>query len=61
MGILCAHAMVALQLTIREALSMLEGDVDVPLLPDRPLPVGYGYHLATEASIEAHFTVGRHG
>ena len=60
-GILCARVMVALRPTIREALSMLEGDVGVPQLPDRPLPVGYGYHLATEASIEAHFTVGRHG
>ena len=53
-GILCAHVMVALRPTIREALSMLEGDIDLPQLPDRPLPIGYGYHLATEASIEGH-------
>ncbi|CAA6660401.1 unnamed protein product [Spirodela intermedia] len=37
-GILCAHVMVALRPTIRDALSMLEGDVDVPHIPDRPLP-----------------------
>ncbi|CAA7396747.1 unnamed protein product [Spirodela intermedia] len=53
-GILCAHVMVALRPTIRDALSMLEGDVDVPHIPDRPLPIGYGYHLSSDASIDAY-------
>lgn len=39
-GLLCAHAMVALRPTISEALKMLEGDIDVPRLPDRPPPLG---------------------
>ncbi|XP_014502834.1 probable receptor-like protein kinase At1g11050 [Vigna radiata var. radiata] len=39
-GILCAHAMVALRPTIAEALKMLEGDIDIPQLPDRPVPLG---------------------
>jgi len=33
-GILCAHAMVALRHTISEAIKMLEGDIDIPNLPD---------------------------
>lgn len=40
-GILCAHVMVALRPTIAEALKMLEGDIDIPRLPDRPLPLGH--------------------
>ena len=40
-GILCAHAMVALRPTIAEALKMLEGDIDIPELPDRPVPLGH--------------------
>lgn len=40
-GILCAHAMVALRPTIAEALKMLEGDIDIPTLPDRPVPLGH--------------------
>lgn len=40
-GILCAHVMVALRPTIADALKMLEGDIDIPRLPDRPLPIGY--------------------
>ncbi|XP_074572533.1 putative receptor-like protein kinase At1g11050 [Curcuma longa] len=35
-GVLCAHVMVAVRPTILEALKMLEGDVDVPEVPDRP-------------------------
>ncbi|KAG6388646.1 hypothetical protein SASPL_150078 [Salvia splendens] len=38
-GILCAHVMVALRPTIEDALRMLEGDIDIPRLPDRPLPL----------------------
>ncbi|KAH9757145.1 hypothetical protein WN944_008218 [Citrus x changshan-huyou] len=40
-GILCAHVMVALRPTITDALKMLEGDIDIPKLPDRPLPLSH--------------------
>ncbi|KAL0384580.1 UNVERIFIED_CONTAM: putative receptor-like protein kinase [Sesamum radiatum] len=36
-GILCAHLMVALRPTMLDALRMLEGDIEVPTIPDRPL------------------------
>jgi serine/threonine protein kinase len=36
-GILCAHVMVAYRPTIVEALKMLEGDLEIPEIPDRPL------------------------
>jgi serine/threonine protein kinase len=39
-GILCAHVTVACRPTMPEALRMLEGDIDVPDLPDRPQPYG---------------------
>ena len=51
-GLLCAHVMAPVRPTIRDALSMLEGNVDVPPLPDRPFPIGYGYHIFTEDSID---------
>ncbi|XVE93239.1 hypothetical protein REPUB_Repub01dG0173300 [Reevesia pubescens] len=40
-GILCAHVMVALRPTILDALKMLEGDIEVPSIPDRPMPFGH--------------------
>lgn len=40
-GILCAHVMVALRPTILDALKMLEGDIEVPSIPDRPTPLGH--------------------
>lgn len=40
-GILCAHVMVALRPTIMDALKMLEGDIEVPMIPDRPTPLGH--------------------
>ncbi|KAL8166675.1 hypothetical protein V2J09_008174 [Rumex salicifolius] len=40
-GILCAHVMVALRPTILDALKMLEGDLEVPTIPDRPMPLGH--------------------
>ncbi|ONK73281.1 uncharacterized protein A4U43_C04F29300 [Asparagus officinalis] len=49
-GILCAHVMVALRPTISDALKMLEGDIDVPALPDRPLPLGYHGSPSIEGS-----------
>lgn len=39
-GILCSHIMVALRPTITDALKMLEGDIEVPPIPDRPSPLG---------------------
>lgn len=39
-GILCAHVTVACRPTMPEALRMLEGDMDLPDLPDRPQPYG---------------------
>ncbi|KAF2293816.1 hypothetical protein GH714_004999 [Hevea brasiliensis] len=40
-GILCAHVMVALRPTISDALKMLEGDIEVPPVPDRPMPLSH--------------------
>ncbi|KAK9735316.1 hypothetical protein RND81_04G198300 [Saponaria officinalis] len=40
-GILCAHVMVALRPTISDTLKMLEGDIEVPPMPDRPMPLGH--------------------
>ncbi|KAK8562938.1 hypothetical protein V6N12_011002 [Hibiscus sabdariffa] len=40
-GILCAHVMVALRPTILDALKMLEGDIEVPLIPDRPMSLAH--------------------
>ncbi|XP_071702665.1 probable receptor-like protein kinase At1g11050 [Rutidosis leptorrhynchoides] len=40
-GLLCAHAMVALRPTISDAIRMLEGDIDIPRLLDRPPPLGH--------------------
>ncbi|CAN0892257.1 Probable receptor-like protein kinase At1g11050 [Linum grandiflorum] len=36
-GILCAHVVAARRPTITEALRMLEGEIEVPEIPDRPL------------------------
>ncbi|KAK4273987.1 hypothetical protein QN277_017282 [Acacia crassicarpa] len=52
-GILCAHVMVALRPTISEALKMLEGDIDIPNLPDRPVPLG---HESFQSSLMYGFT-----
>ncbi|KAL6848593.1 hypothetical protein ACP4OV_021619 [Aristida adscensionis] len=49
-GILCAHVMVALRPTIGEAVRILEGDMDIPELPDRPLPYGHGILFSEAAS-----------
>ncbi|CAI0607094.1 unnamed protein product, partial [Linum tenue] len=38
-GILCAHVVADLRPTMAEALRLLEGDVEVPKLPDRPPPL----------------------
>ncbi|MFS7938493.1 putative transferase, protein kinase RLK-Pelle-RKF3 family [Helianthus anomalus] len=48
-GLLCAHVMVAIRPTISEALKMLEGDIDIPRLPDRPPPLG---HESSRSSFE---------
>ncbi|KAL3843693.1 hypothetical protein ACJIZ3_001096 [Penstemon smallii] len=44
-GILCAHLMVALRPNILDALKMLEGDVEVPIVPDRPFYVNNNLFL----------------
>ncbi|CAN6328191.1 unnamed protein product [Urochloa humidicola] len=49
-GILCAHVMVALRPTIGDAVRMLEGDMDVPELPDRPLPYGHSLMFSEAGS-----------
>ncbi|XP_021806551.1 probable receptor-like protein kinase At1g11050 [Prunus avium] len=46
-GILCAHVLVAFRPTISEALKMLEGDIDIPKLPDRPMPLGNESHRSS--------------
>lgn len=33
--------MVALRPTIVDALKVLEGDIEVPMIPDRPTPLGH--------------------
>ncbi|CAN8305566.1 unnamed protein product [Cochlearia groenlandica] len=40
-GILCAHVLVALRPTVLDALKMLEGDIEVPTIPDRPVPLAH--------------------
>ncbi|WOG84603.1 hypothetical protein DCAR_0103787 [Daucus carota subsp. sativus] len=40
-GLLCAHVMVTLRPTIADALKMLGSDIDIPELPERPLPLGH--------------------
>ncbi|KAL5714529.1 hypothetical protein ACHQM5_016476 [Ranunculus cassubicifolius] len=52
-GILCAHVMVALRPTITDALKMLEGDIEIPAIPDRPMPLG---HLSFYNSDNSHVT-----
>ncbi|XP_051199610.1 probable receptor-like protein kinase At1g11050 isoform X2 [Lolium perenne] len=49
-GILCAHVMVALRPTITEAVKMLEGDMDIPEIPDRPLPYGHSLMFSEAGS-----------
>ncbi|XVF64498.1 hypothetical protein PTKIN_Ptkin09bG0174500 [Pterospermum kingtungense] len=52
-GILCAHVMVAFRPKIAEALKMLEGDIDIPKLPDRPLPLSHESFKSSLASSSA--------
>ncbi|XP_027333089.1 probable receptor-like protein kinase At1g11050 [Abrus precatorius] len=47
-GMLCAHATVAFRPSIAEALKMLQGDIDIPKLPDRPVPLG---HASFQSSV----------
>uniref|UniRef100_J3L6H1 non-specific serine/threonine protein kinase n=2 Tax=Oryza brachyantha TaxID=4533 RepID=J3L6H1_ORYBR len=53
-GILCAHVTVACRPTMPEALRMLEGDMDMPDLPERPQP--YGQRMAFDEG-EGNFSV----
>ncbi|BAT82108.1 hypothetical protein VIGAN_03206600 [Vigna angularis var. angularis] len=47
-GMLCSHLVVAFRPTIVEALKMLEGDIDIPELPERPVPLG---HASFQSSV----------
>ena len=38
-GILCAHVMVAFRPRMVDAVKMLEGEAEIPEIPDRPLPL----------------------
>jgi serine/threonine protein kinase len=49
-GILCAHLLVAFRPTMTQALKMLQGDADIPLIPDRPLPLTHDMILADDAA-----------
>ncbi|CAN1268629.1 Probable receptor-like protein kinase At1g11050 [Linum perenne] len=50
-GMLCAHVKVGVRPTIVDALKMLEGDIDIPELPDRPLPHSHdSFRQSTKAS-----------
>jgi hypothetical protein len=51
-GTLCTHLLFAFQLGMMEAPKMLEGDYDIPKIPDSPLPsVMYVDTLDLESSI----------
>ncbi|XP_022637937.1 probable receptor-like protein kinase At1g11050 [Vigna radiata var. radiata] len=47
-GMLCSHLVVAFRPTIVEALKMLEGEIDIPELPERPVPLG---HASFQSSV----------
>ncbi|KAA8536552.1 hypothetical protein F0562_029030 [Nyssa sinensis] len=50
-GILCAHVMVASRPTILDALKMLEGDIEVPVIPDIPTCAdGNSFSILLESS-----------
>uniref|UniRef100_A0A2C9VHP5 non-specific serine/threonine protein kinase n=1 Tax=Manihot esculenta TaxID=3983 RepID=A0A2C9VHP5_MANES len=40
-GVLCAHVILASRPTILDALKMLEGDIEVPTIPNRPMPLSH--------------------
>ncbi|KAK7247308.1 hypothetical protein RIF29_42189 [Crotalaria pallida] len=48
-GVLCSHVMVDSRPTILDALKMLEGDVEVPPIPDRPMAIEH--HMVSNADI----------
>lgn len=52
-GILCSHLMVALRPNILDALKMLEGDIEVPAISDRP-------SFADRSTLYSVYTSGRH-
>ncbi|XP_023523433.1 probable receptor-like protein kinase At1g11050 [Cucurbita pepo subsp. pepo] len=60
-GLLCAHVNVAFRPTIDEALKMLEGDIEIPQLPNRPLPLSHhsmvSLQFAPPSSSSHHFIV----
>ncbi|XP_022941590.1 probable receptor-like protein kinase At1g11050 [Cucurbita moschata] len=58
-GILCSHVMVALRPTIMDALKMLEGDIEVPQISDRPVPYGHPSFVGDSSNFSISPTLSR--
>ncbi|CAM6127988.1 unnamed protein product [Calypogeia fissa] len=50
-GILCSHMLVAFRPTMEEVLKYLEGDVPVPRIPNRPLPINMEFTKGDNALV----------
>ncbi|CAK9211035.1 unnamed protein product [Sphagnum troendelagicum] len=55
-GILCAHLLVTFRPSMMEALKMLEGDCDIPEIPDRPLPLTFDMLYDNENQSNAEYS-----
>ncbi|MCO5556233.1 hypothetical protein L7F22_009779 [Adiantum nelumboides] len=49
-GILCAHLLVAFRPTMAQAFKMLQGVVEIPQIPDRPLPLTHDNLFSCDGS-----------
>ncbi|GAU18723.1 hypothetical protein TSUD_80110 [Trifolium subterraneum] len=49
-GILCSHVIADSRPTILDGLKMLEGDIDVPSIPDRPMTLEHHINMFTNAN-----------
>jgi serine/threonine protein kinase len=49
-GILCSHVIAISRPTILDALKMLEGDIEVPSIPDRPMSLEHQINMFTNGS-----------
>jgi hypothetical protein len=49
-GILCSHVIADSRPTILDALKMLEGDIEVPSIPDRPMSLEHQINMFTNGS-----------
>jgi hypothetical protein len=53
-GILCAHVMVAFRPRMVEVVKMLDGEAEIPEIPDRPLPLmHHGISILTDESSDS--------